>query len=278
MAISPVDFSISPSFCPSFLSHSHVPSKISFFGFKIRGIVNQKLGFSSNSLLRIPNCTVKERSSSSAAIVGSRELEIESEDLRDECGDVDVIAIGSRKDAVLEFCFESPFQLSSLRFWSVLTEDASNMQLVQRIRRKDQSRRVVDVASFQQSCSKIIILVAGAGYGLDHTRVIDILKTIRSAKGFAVAVVMKPFSFEGQRRLDEVKDLVGKLKEYIDLFVGKQHVIYFVRIFMVVFLWLTKEYPFRQPNIPHKPYNRLVCKFHILATLFFSIYLVKHWS
>lgn len=124
----------------------------------------------------------------------------------------------------------------------------------------------------------LFLFVAGAGYGLDHTRVIDILKTIRSAKGFAVAVVMKPFSFEGQRRLDEVKDLVGKLKEYIDLFVGKQHVIYFVRIFMVVFLWLTKEYPFRQPNIPHKPYNRLVCKFHILATLFFSIYLVKHWS
>jgi hypothetical protein len=30
---------------------------------------------------------------------------------------VDVIAIGGRKDAVLDFCLNSPFQLSSLRFW-----------------------------------------------------------------------------------------------------------------------------------------------------------------
>jgi hypothetical protein len=30
---------------------------------------------------------------------------------------VEVIAIGGRKDAVLDFCLNSPFQLSSLRFW-----------------------------------------------------------------------------------------------------------------------------------------------------------------
>jgi hypothetical protein len=30
---------------------------------------------------------------------------------------VDVIAIGGRKDAVLDFCLNSQFQLSSLRFW-----------------------------------------------------------------------------------------------------------------------------------------------------------------
>jgi hypothetical protein len=32
---------------------------------------------------------------------------------------VDVISIGSRKDAVVDFCFDSPLQLSSslLRFW-----------------------------------------------------------------------------------------------------------------------------------------------------------------
>ncbi|XP_022725113.1 protein ACCUMULATION AND REPLICATION OF CHLOROPLASTS 3 isoform X3 [Durio zibethinus] len=55
--------------------------------------------------------------------------------------------------------------------------------------------------------------VAGAGYGLDHIAAMDILKAIRSANGFAVAIILKPFSFEGQRRLDEVKDLVGKLQE-----------------------------------------------------------------
>ena len=48
--------------------------------------------------------------------------------------------------------------------------------------------------------------VAGAGYGLDHIAAMDILKAIRSTNGFAVAIILKPFSFEGQRRLDEVSN------------------------------------------------------------------------
>lgn len=46
--------------------------------------------------------------------------------------------------------------------------------------------------------------VASAGYGLDDTKTIDILKTIRAANGFAFAILLMPFSFEGQRRKDEV--------------------------------------------------------------------------
>ena len=46
--------------------------------------------------------------------------------------------------------------------------------------------------------------VASAGYGLDLITAIDILKAIRSANGFVVTIIMKPFSFEGQRRQDEV--------------------------------------------------------------------------
>jgi hypothetical protein len=46
--------------------------------------------------------------------------------------------------------------------------------------------------------------VASAGYGLDLMTAIDILKTIRSAYGFVVTIILKPFSFEGQRRQDEV--------------------------------------------------------------------------
>ncbi|XVE74596.1 hypothetical protein DITRI_Ditri12bG0030000 [Diplodiscus trichospermus] len=126
---------------------------------------------------------------------------------------VEVITIGSRKDAVLEFCLDSPFQSSSLRFWNILREDTSNVQLLQRFLGKDLTPRIVDASIFVRSCSKIIILVAGAGYGLDHVAALDILKAIRSANGFAVAIILKPFSFEGQRRLDEVKDLVGKLQE-----------------------------------------------------------------
>ncbi|GLT96795.1 hypothetical protein SLE2022_143940 [Rubroshorea leprosula] len=201
-----------------FLFSPKVPSKHSFFGPKIQGIVSGKLSFNSRSMLRIPMCTEKESSSSSYG-VENKEREVQSEGLQGDYEFVEVIAIGSRRDAVLEFCFDSPFQLASLRFWSVLMNDALNMQLEQKLCRKDLSRRVVDAAFFQHSCSKAIILVAGAGCGLDFIGAIDILKTIRSAKGFAVAIVLKPFSFEGQRRLDEVKDLVGKLQEYTDFFI-----------------------------------------------------------
>jgi cell division GTPase FtsZ len=46
--------------------------------------------------------------------------------------------------------------------------------------------------------------VASAGYGPDHTVVVDIFETVRSTNGLTVAVVLKPFSFEGIRRKDEV--------------------------------------------------------------------------
>lgn len=67
-------------------------------------------------MLRIPMCTEKESSSLSYG-VENREREGQNEDLQGDCEFVEVIAIGSRRDAVLEFCFDSPFQLSSLRFW-----------------------------------------------------------------------------------------------------------------------------------------------------------------
>ncbi|MED6107547.1 hypothetical protein PIB30_015079 [Stylosanthes scabra] len=70
-----------------------------------------------------------------------------------------------------------------------------------------------------KSCSKTIVLVASAGYGLDLTVAVDIFETVRSTDGLAVAIVLRPFSFEGLRRQDEVKDLVGKLKESTDLII-----------------------------------------------------------
>ncbi|OAY25408.1 hypothetical protein MANES_17G092000v8 [Manihot esculenta] len=58
------------------------------------------------------------------------------------------------------------------------------------------------------------LFVASAGYGLDHVTAIDLLKTVRCRNGFVVSIFLRPFSFEGQRRQDEVKDLVGKLKDH----------------------------------------------------------------
>ncbi|XVF02954.1 hypothetical protein REPUB_Repub04eG0218700 [Reevesia pubescens] len=92
-------------------------------------------------------------------------------------------------------------------------KNASNVQLQQRFLGKDLSPRIVEATIFVRSCSKTIILVAGAGYGLDHIAAVDILKAIRSANGFSVAIILKPFSFEGQRRLDEVNIIVLTLQD-----------------------------------------------------------------
>ncbi|KAJ0096254.1 hypothetical protein Patl1_15695 [Pistacia atlantica] len=130
---------------------------------------------------------------------------------------VEVIGIGSRKDALLDFCLESPLRSSSLRFWNILMNDISDVRLRQRFLGQDLTPKIVEASLFLQSRSKAIILVASAGYGLDHIAVVEILKTIKSINGFAIAIVLKPFSFEGQRRIDEVKGLVAKLQDHINL-------------------------------------------------------------
>ncbi|XWS69423.1 hypothetical protein CRYUN_Cryun04dG0177700 [Craigia yunnanensis] len=187
----------------SFLTHfSSKPVFLnSFFGRK--SFCCKRLSYNSRSFVKISMSMEKQSSS----------LNGYANNMEENSGVVEVIAIGSRKDAVLEFCLDSPFQSSSLRFWNIFMKDASNVQLQQRFLGKDLTPRIVEPAIFVQSCSKTIILVAGAGYGLDDIAAMDILKAIRSANGFAVAIILKPFSFEGQRRLDEVKDLVGKLQE-----------------------------------------------------------------
>ncbi|XP_056164572.1 protein ACCUMULATION AND REPLICATION OF CHLOROPLASTS 3, chloroplastic isoform X2 [Syzygium oleosum] len=125
---------------------------------------------------------------------------------------VEVIGVGSRKDAVLDFCLDSPFGFESVRFWNIIRNDPTKVLLQQRTLEKDASPSLVEAPHIMQSSPKAIILVAGAGYGLDHTIALDILRRVKSANGFAVAVFLKPFSFEGRRRQDEVKDLVDKLK------------------------------------------------------------------
>lgn len=43
---------------------------------------------------------------------------------------------------------------------------------------------------------------------MDHKSAIDILETVRSANGFTVAIILKPFIFEGQKRQDEVVAII----------------------------------------------------------------------
>lgn len=41
---------------------------------------------------------------------------------------------------------------------------------------------------------------------MDYIAAIEIMNAIRSANGFAFAIVLNPFSFEGKKRQDEASD------------------------------------------------------------------------
>ncbi|KNA18032.1 hypothetical protein SOVF_074360, partial [Spinacia oleracea] len=116
---------------------------------------------------------------------------------------VEVIGIGSRVDSILDFCLSSSSTSSSLRFWNVIRSESSRGQLRQRILEKDDCQNIAEAPLNQQLNSKAVVLVASAGYGDDYVTATDILRTIRSSGGLVVAVIVKPFSFEGQRRQDE---------------------------------------------------------------------------
>ncbi|KAF3431008.1 hypothetical protein FNV43_RR25738 [Rhamnella rubrinervis] len=150
---------------------------------------------------------------------GKAENEVNCGDFWGDSEFVEVIATGSRRDAILNFCLESQFESSSLRFWNVLIKDSMEVQLQQRLLGKDLNPRIFEAPLSSKLPLKTIILVASAGYGLDRITVIDILKTLRNANGFSVAIILKPFSFEGQRRQDEIKDLMEKLREHTNLFI-----------------------------------------------------------
>ncbi|KAI4320187.1 hypothetical protein MLD38_033693 [Melastoma candidum] len=133
-----------------------------------------------------------------------------------EGGHVEVIGVGGRKDAVLDFCLESPYKSPALRLWTAVTKESTKLQLQRRLLEKDFVTDVVDPPSLLQSSPQAIIIVATAGYGLDQTYVVDFLRGARSPCTLIVAIILKPFPFEGQRRQNEVKFLVENIREYVD--------------------------------------------------------------
>ncbi|KAH9658717.1 protein ACCUMULATION AND REPLICATION OF CHLOROPLASTS 3 [Citrus sinensis] len=101
---------------------------------------------------------------------------------------------------------------------NIVTDGSPNVQLQQRFLGKNLTPRIVEAPSFIQTCSKAIILLASAGYGSDDAGAIDILKTAKSLDCFAIAIIIKPFSFEGQRRLDEAEpEYYGFSLSYTDI-------------------------------------------------------------
>ncbi|XP_024961939.1 protein ACCUMULATION AND REPLICATION OF CHLOROPLASTS 3 isoform X1 [Cynara cardunculus var. scolymus] len=137
-------------------------------------------------------------------------------DLWEETEIVEVIGIGSRKDAVLDFCLRSASLSPCLRFWNIIMEETFKVQLQQRLLGDDITKTIVEEPVAMASRSKAVILVAGASYGSDLTTVHDIFEAIKLANGFVVTIILKPFRFEGRRRQDEVKDLLNKLEGLTD--------------------------------------------------------------
>ncbi|XP_042007967.1 protein ACCUMULATION AND REPLICATION OF CHLOROPLASTS 3-like isoform X2 [Salvia splendens] len=136
------------------------------------------------------------------------------DDMPEECGEsVEVIMVGSRKDALLEFCSASPFLSPVLRFWNVLGQNSEQVQLQQRFTSRDSTPRTVEDFLAWHSSSKAVILVASAAYGSDHCTALEVLSNVKSGNGFVIGIIIKPFGFEGKRRQDEVKDLSDKLQK-----------------------------------------------------------------
>ncbi|KAK4264122.1 hypothetical protein QN277_029454 [Acacia crassicarpa] len=205
---------------PAFTSFEAI-SKVSFSPFSSKQVLY------GNNTVRCRNIGILwcRNSKSFAGIAMSSNEDSLSNDyalrqsLGTKSGVIDVIGMGSRKDGVVDFCLNSPFQLSSLRFWNILVKESEEVQLQLRSYGEDSLPTIVKAPLFVKSCSTTVILVASAGYGSDHSVAIDVFKTIKSSNGLTVAIILKPFVFEGLRRRDEVKNLVERLKENTDLLI-----------------------------------------------------------
>ncbi|WOL18197.1 protein ACCUMULATION AND REPLICATION OF CHLOROPLASTS 3 isoform X2 [Canna indica] len=127
---------------------------------------------------------------------------------------VEVIGIGSRKDAVIDFCLNSPpVSACRLRFWTIQARDSLKVQLLQRIHGTGTIQKDVEFPMSMNPCPPAIILVATSGHGMEHITALELLDAVKSAGGLSVAILLKPFNFEGQRRQKEVEKLEIKLKD-----------------------------------------------------------------
>lgn len=113
----PVFTSVRPLSRPSSLSSPHSINPFFFFFFYNKTFTKSNLRLRRSSTSRNSNSKQFLRISMSSErkeCVG--ELNV-GDDIWGDSESVEVIGIGSRKDAVLDFCLDSPFKSSSMRFW-----------------------------------------------------------------------------------------------------------------------------------------------------------------
>ena len=110
----PVFTSVRPLSRPSSLSSPHSPIPFFFYN---KTVTKSSLRLKRSSTSRNSNSKEFLRISMSSErkeCVGEVNV---GDDIWGDSEFVEVIGIGSRKDAVLDFCLDSPFKSSSMRFW-----------------------------------------------------------------------------------------------------------------------------------------------------------------
>uniref|UniRef100_A0ACD5XPI1 Uncharacterized protein n=2 Tax=Avena sativa TaxID=4498 RepID=A0ACD5XPI1_AVESA len=125
---------------------------------------------------------------------------------------VEVVGVGSRKDAVIDFCLGSRTLSSTpIRFWTVHA-DNSEVQFIQRSHDAETVVRDLEPPSSLHPCPPAVIIVASAGQEADQIAALELLSATKSADNLAASIFLKPFCFEGQRRQVEASDLIVKLQ------------------------------------------------------------------
>ncbi|XP_057841812.2 protein ACCUMULATION AND REPLICATION OF CHLOROPLASTS 3, chloroplastic isoform X2 [Cryptomeria japonica] len=136
-----------------------------------------------------------------------------------------VVGLGSKRNAILDFCLDSPLlQSSSVEFWTTGSGSSEKVQRFRQITGKPSFpiegaiEEVMDLlVENSMSLGSIIVLVAGTGFNSDDKAATKLLGAIKSNGGLAVSIIMKPFSFEGERRKNQVDKLIVKLAQFSNL-------------------------------------------------------------
>ncbi|GJM99503.1 hypothetical protein PR202_ga16607 [Eleusine coracana subsp. coracana] len=95
---------------------------------------------------------------------------------------VEVLGVGSRKDAVIDFCLGSRTLASTpIRFWTVNVMDNSKVQLLQKGHGTEAVFRDLEGPLFLNPCPPAVILVSSAGQDADHITAMELLNAVKSS-------------------------------------------------------------------------------------------------
>ncbi|KAL2620604.1 hypothetical protein R1flu_000809 [Riccia fluitans] len=137
--------------------------------------------------------------------------------------DVKVIGVGARACAILNFCQHTSL-LPSVEFWTYGSDTAlQNAQLTDHLdvatsfpaTSENGDKQSVPIVHDDKSRTLFLVLGTGTGTGLGSAP--RQLKAARAKGWLVVGIFIQPFTFEGQKRLEQANQLVEDLLECTDL-------------------------------------------------------------